>query len=118
LADSLDVPAHLVELDVRDRAAVSEAIGKLPAEFAEIDVLVNNAGLAAGLESVQDGDPDNWDRMLGLQLPQAPGDRALRDPGGTRHQTDPAMTERVCLRSHPQTSLALIQVWKHHLELA
>jgi 3-hydroxy acid dehydrogenase/malonic semialdehyde reductase len=64
LADSLDVPTHLVDLDVRDRAAVSEAIGKLPAEFADIDVLVNNAGLAAGLEPVQDGDPDNWDRML------------------------------------------------------
>jgi 3-hydroxy acid dehydrogenase/malonic semialdehyde reductase len=38
---------HAIGLDVRDRAAVAAAVAGLPAEFAEIDVLVNNAGLAA-----------------------------------------------------------------------
>src|SRR5690606_8229620 len=35
-----------------------------PSEWQEIDVLVNNAGLAAGLASFEDGDLDNWDRMI------------------------------------------------------
>jgi NADP-dependent 3-hydroxy acid dehydrogenase YdfG len=64
LSAALDVDTHLVELDVRDRAAVEAAIGALPSEWAAIDVLVNNAGLAAGLEPLQDGDPDDWDRMI------------------------------------------------------
>jgi 3-hydroxy acid dehydrogenase/malonic semialdehyde reductase len=53
-----------VTLDVRDRAAVAGIIGGLPAEFAEIDVLVNNAGLALGLESAQEANLDDWDQMI------------------------------------------------------
>jgi 3-hydroxy acid dehydrogenase / malonic semialdehyde reductase len=49
---------------VRDRAAVEQALAGLPPGFAEVDVLVNNAGLAAGLTPLQDGDPDDWERML------------------------------------------------------
>ncbi|RFU36656.1 SDR family NAD(P)-dependent oxidoreductase [Actinomadura logoneensis] len=55
---------HPLELDVRDRPAVEHAIATLPAEFAEIDLLVNNAGLARGLEPAQDADLDGWDQML------------------------------------------------------
>jgi 3-hydroxy acid dehydrogenase/malonic semialdehyde reductase len=43
---------------------VEQAIGALPAAFAEIDVLVNNAGLALGLEPAQRADVDDWDRMI------------------------------------------------------
>jgi NADP-dependent 3-hydroxy acid dehydrogenase YdfG len=64
LAGSLDTPVHVIELDVRDRPAVERAIEGLPAEWSQIDVLVNNAGLAAGLEPVQEGDPDDWDKMV------------------------------------------------------
>jgi len=64
LADQLDVDTHLAEMDVRDRAAVEGAISALPAQWAAVDVLVNSAGLAAGMEPLQDGDPDNWDRMI------------------------------------------------------
>jgi 3-hydroxy acid dehydrogenase/malonic semialdehyde reductase len=42
-----------VTLDVRDRAAVAQVTGGLPAEFAQIDVLVNNAGAALGLSPAQ-----------------------------------------------------------------
>jgi 3-hydroxy acid dehydrogenase/malonic semialdehyde reductase len=55
---------HMIALDVRDRAAVAAAIEGLPAEFAEVDVLVNNAGLAAGLEPAQDANLDDWDTMV------------------------------------------------------
>jgi 3-hydroxy acid dehydrogenase / malonic semialdehyde reductase len=64
VAAGLGVPTHLVELDVRDRPAVEAAVAGLPRQWSDVDVVVNNAGLAAGLEPLQDGDPDNWDRMI------------------------------------------------------
>jgi 3-hydroxy acid dehydrogenase/malonic semialdehyde reductase len=53
-----------LELDVRDRAAVSDAISALPAAFAEVDVLVNNAGLAKGLQRAHQADLDDWAQMI------------------------------------------------------
>jgi 3-hydroxy acid dehydrogenase / malonic semialdehyde reductase len=53
-----------VELDVRDMAAVHEVIADLPAEFAGIDVLVNNAGLAKGLQPAQQAEVDDWVQMI------------------------------------------------------
>ena len=50
--------------DVRDQAAVERAVESLPAAFAEVDVLVNNAGLALGLEPAQRAELDNWERMI------------------------------------------------------
>jgi 3-hydroxy acid dehydrogenase / malonic semialdehyde reductase len=50
--------------DVRNKADVEAVIGNLPEEWKEIDILVNNAGLAVGLSHVQDGDTDDWDRMI------------------------------------------------------
>lgn len=55
-------------LDVTDREAVEQAFAALPAEFAAIDVLVNNAGLALGLEPVQRGDLDKWDQMIDTNI--------------------------------------------------
>jgi 3-hydroxy acid dehydrogenase/malonic semialdehyde reductase len=57
-------PCHLLELDVRDEAAVASAIGALPEEWASIDVLVNNAGLGRGLNKVHESDPAGWDEMV------------------------------------------------------
>ena len=57
-------PVHALTFDVRDRAAVEAAVAGLPAEFAHIDVLINNAGNAHGLAPVQEGDPADWDAML------------------------------------------------------
>lgn len=53
-----------VQLDVRDRAAVEAVIAGLPAPFAGIDVLVNNAGLALGLEPAQAASLDDWEQMV------------------------------------------------------
>lgn len=53
-----------IELDVTDRAAVEALTQQLPAEFAHIDVLINNAGLALGLEPAQRADLDQWHTML------------------------------------------------------
>jgi 3-hydroxy acid dehydrogenase/malonic semialdehyde reductase len=64
LAHELGDRVHAIELDVRDRAAVDRTIAALPAEFAAIDVLVNNAGLAKGLEPAQRASLDDWDQMV------------------------------------------------------
>jgi 3-hydroxy acid dehydrogenase/malonic semialdehyde reductase len=52
------------ELDVRDSAAVAAAPAALPPEFAAVDVLVNNAGLALGLEPAQRALLDDWQTMI------------------------------------------------------
>ncbi|MCX4388248.1 SDR family NAD(P)-dependent oxidoreductase [Micromonospora peucetia] len=51
-------------VDVRDRAAVAAAIEELPASHAEIDILINNAGLALGMEPAHRADLDDWEQML------------------------------------------------------
>jgi 3-hydroxy acid dehydrogenase / malonic semialdehyde reductase len=51
-------------LDVRDRAAIEQLVSSLPRAFAEVDVLVNNAGLALGLEPAQDANLDQWEQMI------------------------------------------------------
>jgi 3-hydroxy acid dehydrogenase/malonic semialdehyde reductase len=55
-------------LDVRDRAAVAQAIESLPAEWSEIDVCVNNAGLALGLAGAQAASLDDWDQMVDTNI--------------------------------------------------
>jgi 3-hydroxy acid dehydrogenase/malonic semialdehyde reductase len=55
---------HPLRLDVTERDAVVQAVAGLPAEFAEVDVLVNNAGLALGLEPAHRAELDDWDRMI------------------------------------------------------
>lgn len=54
--------------DIRDEKAVSSAINSLSAENKRIDVLVNNAGLAAGLSSIQDGQLSHWERMIDTNI--------------------------------------------------
>jgi 3-hydroxy acid dehydrogenase/malonic semialdehyde reductase len=64
LAGELGPQILPLTLDVRDRAAVAAAIDALPPEFAAIDLLVNNAGLALGLNPAQNADLDDWDQMI------------------------------------------------------
>ena len=53
-----------IELDVQDREAVYAAFAGLPGGHREVDVLINNAGLALGLEPAQRASPDDWDQMI------------------------------------------------------
>jgi len=53
-----------LNFDVRSREEVEHAIDSLPEEWLNIDVLVNNAGLAVGLSTVQEGNIDDWERMI------------------------------------------------------
>lgn len=55
---------HAASFDVRDEAARDATLGSLPAEFSEIDLLVNNAGLALGTSPAQSADLDQWKTMI------------------------------------------------------
>ena len=55
---------HHFELDVCNAAAVIEKISALPSEWQAIDILINNAGLAVGLDKLYAADIDDWERMI------------------------------------------------------
>lgn len=57
-----------LNFDVRQHQAVDQALSALPKEWQEIDVLVNNAGLASGLAPIQEGDLNDWDVMIDTNI--------------------------------------------------
>jgi NADP-dependent 3-hydroxy acid dehydrogenase YdfG len=54
----------VLNFDIRDRGQTEAAIDNLPGSWENIDVLINNAGLAAGLAPIQEGMVDDWDQMI------------------------------------------------------
>ncbi len=56
------------ECDVRNYEEVEKTINNLPEEWKNIDVLINNAGLARGIEKIQDGVLDNWNEMIDTNI--------------------------------------------------
>ena len=59
---------YTLSFDVRDKKAVFDSINSLPEAFSKIDVLINNAGNAHGLDSIQNGDLDDWDAMIDINV--------------------------------------------------
>lgn len=70
LAEELSATAEVipVSLDVRDRQAVSQVVERLPQKFRDVEVLINNAGLALGLGSADVVDLDDWDAMVDTNI--------------------------------------------------
>ncbi len=64
----LETEVHISALDVRSHYAVTSFISSLPYEFKEIDLLVNNAGLALGLEPAHEAKMDNWESMVDTNI--------------------------------------------------
>ncbi len=64
LAKKLRTECHVIACDVRDRERLSEAIGNLPQNFAAVDILINNAGLALGLEPAHETQWADWQQMI------------------------------------------------------
>jgi NADP-dependent 3-hydroxy acid dehydrogenase YdfG len=62
------VKIHTLSFDIQKQTEVQEAIHSLPAELKNIDVLINNAGLAAGLSSIQDGQLEHWEKMIDTNI--------------------------------------------------
>lgn len=59
---------HKLKFDVRDKSAVFKAIENLPDSFSKIDVLINNAGNAHGLDTIDQGNLEDWDAMLDINV--------------------------------------------------
>ena len=61
-------PCHTITLDVSDKAAVNAAVAALPGDFTPINVLVNNAGLALGLEGADEVNIEDWETMIDTNI--------------------------------------------------
>ena len=57
-----------LNFDVRDKTKVFNAIESLPESYKHIDILINNAGNAHGLDPIQDGKLDDWDAMMDINV--------------------------------------------------
>ena len=65
---TLPTDVHIATVDVTDREQVKTFFDGLPENLRKIDVLINNAGLAQGLEPAQDANVDDWDRMVDTNI--------------------------------------------------
>jgi NADP-dependent 3-hydroxy acid dehydrogenase YdfG len=59
---------HTLNFDVRDKEMVFERINSLPEDFSNIDILINNAGNAHGLDFIDEGSIADWDAMLDINV--------------------------------------------------
>lgn len=75
--ERLEIVEHALEkltdvftlnFDVRDKTEVKKAIDSIPEKFKQIDILINNAGNAHGLDPIQDGSLDDWDAMMDINV--------------------------------------------------
>lgn len=57
-----------LQFDVSNKSEVFNAIESLPKEFKKIDILINNAGNAHGISAIQDGNMDDWDAMIDINV--------------------------------------------------
>jgi len=64
LISKFGIEVLTLPFDIRDNDAVKKAVNSLPQPWKNINILINNAGLAVGLNSIQDGDVDDWERMI------------------------------------------------------
>ncbi len=85
IADHLGELFLPVMMDVSDTKAIAKTLADLPADFREIDVLVNNAGLALGTEPAQNADLSDWMQMV---------DTNIKGLMAVTHAVLPAMTAR------------------------
>ena len=68
LRKKYSVDVHTIRLDIRKRGEVESALGALSDPWKKISVLVNNAGLASGLSAIQEGDMDDWEKMIDTNI--------------------------------------------------
>jgi 3-hydroxy acid dehydrogenase / malonic semialdehyde reductase len=70
LAEALSskTAVHTLQFDVRDKQEVRDAVHSLPEAWKQIDILINNAGNAHGLDPVQSGNIEDWDAMIDINL--------------------------------------------------
>ncbi len=68
LVSEFNAEVHALRFDIRSNEETKTAIGSLPESFARIDILINNAGLAAGLSTLQEGSVEDWEQMIDTNI--------------------------------------------------
>ena len=68
LAVSLGTQVHTASVDITNKAQVQEFYATLPQDFRNIDVLINNAGLAVGMAPAQEASIEDWERMVDTNI--------------------------------------------------
>ena len=69
IANTLKTHTHILPLDLlSNRQGVTKAFSDLPNNFSEIDILVNNTGLALGLESATEANLNDWDQVIDTNI--------------------------------------------------
>ncbi|MEQ8627390.1 SDR family NAD(P)-dependent oxidoreductase [Ekhidna sp.] len=68
LRGELETDVQTLSFDVRDKEAVFNTIASLPEEWQVIDALINNAGNAHGLDLIHEGNTDDWDAMMDINV--------------------------------------------------
>ncbi len=59
---------HILNFDIRNKEEVFSAVKSLPKNFSEIDILINNAGNAHGMDTIDEGNTNDWDAMLDINV--------------------------------------------------
>jgi NADP-dependent 3-hydroxy acid dehydrogenase YdfG len=68
LTETYSASIHTLSFDVCNNTEATEAVASLPLEYSNIDILINNAGLAAGLNSIQNGNLNDWEQMIDTNI--------------------------------------------------
>jgi hypothetical protein len=59
---------HSLHFDIRNQKKLLECLESLPENFSQIDILINNAGNAHGMDTIQDGSTEDWDTMIDINI--------------------------------------------------
>ncbi len=68
LIETYSASVEVMVLDVSDFDAVERCLGNLPADWQDLDILINNAGFALGLEKIYEANPSYWDQMIDVNV--------------------------------------------------
>lgn len=68
LKEELGEDIQTLSFDVRDKRAVDQAIDSLPDDWSSVDILINNAGNAHGLDLIHEGSTEDWDAMMDINV--------------------------------------------------
>lgn len=68
LEEKFNVNVHIAQCDITDHQAVEKMIAKIPSEFLPIDILINNAGLALGLDKAHEANLLDWEQMIDTNI--------------------------------------------------
>ncbi len=68
LTQQYGIQCHTIQLDVRNREAVDQAVENIPSDWQNIDLLINNAGLAKGADPIHEGNVEHWEQMIDTNI--------------------------------------------------